>query len=67
LIAVVVVVLAAVVAAFLLQRKRRTERLRTQFGGPEYARAVEQGGNRRKAEAGLEKRAQESRHFTSVR
>ena len=57
LIAALVVVLAAAIAAFLLQRKRRTKRLRAQFGSPEYARAVEQGGSRRKAEAGLEERA----------
>jgi hypothetical protein len=64
LIAALVVVLAAVIAAFLLQRKRRrTKRLRTQFGGAEYARAVEQGGNRRKAEAGLEERAQRVEAF----
>ena len=63
LIAALVVVLAAVIAAFLLQRKRRTKRLRTQFGSPEYARAVEQGGNRRKAEARLEERAERVEAF----
>lgn len=35
--------------------RRRTERLRTQFG-PEYARAIEEGG-RRRGEAGLRDRA----------
>jgi len=63
LIGTLVVVLAAVVAAFVWQRKRRTEKLRAQFGGAEYARAVEQGGNRRKAEAGLEERAQRVEAF----
>ena len=58
-----VVVLVAGVAAFLLHRKRRTERLRTQFGGAEYARAVEKGGNRRHAEAGLEERTQRVEKF----
>jgi hypothetical protein len=53
-----VVVFVAGLVAFFLHRKRRTARLRTQFGGPEYARAVEQGGNRRHAEAALEERAQ---------
>ena len=53
-----VVVLVAGVTAFLWHRKRRTERLRTQFGGAEYARAVEKGGTRRHGEAGLEERAQ---------
>jgi hypothetical protein len=53
-----VVVLVAGIAAFLWRRKRRTERLRIQFGGAEYARAVQKGGNRRQAEAGLEERTQ---------
>ncbi|HXB69292.1 MAG TPA: hypothetical protein VNY05_13670 [Candidatus Acidoferrales bacterium] len=57
-----IVVLVAVIAALLLYRKRRTERLRTQFGGAEYARAVQKGG-RRQAEAGLEKRAQRVEAF----
>jgi hypothetical protein len=63
LIAALAVVLCAGIAALLWQRKRRTERLRTQFGGAEYARAVEQGGNRRKAETGLEERAQRVEAF----
>jgi hypothetical protein len=52
------VVLIAGITAFFLLRKRPTERLRTQFGGAEYARALEKGGNRRHAEARLEERAQ---------
>jgi len=58
-----VVVLAAGVAVFLSQRKRRTERLRTQFGGAEYARAVEKDGDRRHAEAALEERTQRVERF----
>jgi len=58
-----VVVLVAGVTAFLWHRKRRTERLRTQFGGAEYARAVEKGGTRRHGEAGLEERAQRVEGF----
>jgi len=58
-----VVVLVAGIAAFLWQRKRRTEKLRAKFGGAEYARAVEIGGNVRHAEAGLEKRAQRVEAF----
>jgi LPXTG-motif cell wall-anchored protein len=58
-----VVVLLAGIAAFLWRRKRRTERLRTQFGGAEYARAVEKGGTRRHGEAGLEQRAQRVEAF----
>jgi hypothetical protein len=57
LIVAFVVVLAAGVFAFLVHRRRRTARLRTQFGGAEYARAVLAGGGRRQAEAGLDKRA----------
>ncbi len=57
------VVLLAGIAAFLWRRKRRTERLRTQFGGAEYARAVESGGNRRHGEAGLEGRTQQVEGF----
>ena len=46
------------IAAWLLFRKRRTGRLRTQFGGAEYDRAVEEGGTRRQAEAGLKERTE---------
>lgn len=63
LIIALVVVVVAGIAAFLWRRKRRTERLRTQFGGAEYARAVEEGGNRQHAEAGLEQRTQRVEAF----
>jgi len=63
IIAVVAIVIAGSIAALLLLRKRRTERLRSQFGGAEYARAVKDGGNRRHAEAGLEKRAERVESF----
>src|SRR5271165_5254321 len=53
----VAVMVAVVIAIWLLTRKRRTERLLTQFGGAEYARAVKEGGSQRKAEALLDKRA----------
>jgi hypothetical protein len=56
IIAAVVIVIAGI--AFLqISRKRRTERLRNQFGGTEYSRAVTEGGSQRKAEAVLDKRA----------
>ena len=61
-IAVVVVVVAGI-AIWLFLRKRRTERLRAKFGGPEYARAVNEGGGRRQAEAGLDKRADRVESF----
>lgn len=54
----VVVLVAAGIAIWLFTRKRRTERLRNQFGGAEYTRAVEEGGSRRKAEAVLDGRAE---------
>ena len=47
-------IVVAGIAVLLSLRKRRTERLRSKFGGAEYARAVKEGGNRRHAEAGLE-------------
>ena len=56
IIAIALVVVAGV-AIWLFVRKRQTERLRTKFGGPEYARAVNEGGGRRQAEARLDKRA----------
>ena len=56
-IAVAVMVVAGI-AVWLFFRKRRTERLRTQFGGAEYTRAVKEGGGRRKAEAVLDERAE---------
>jgi hypothetical protein len=62
IIAFVVIVVAGIVA-LLFFRKRRTERLRSKFGGAEYARAVKEGGNRRHAEAGLEQRAQRVERF----
>jgi hypothetical protein len=55
-VAVAVIVVVGIVAWFF-NRKRRTERLRTQFGGAEYDRAVKEGGGQRKAEAVLAERA----------
>lgn len=51
------VMVAAGIAIWLFTRKRRTQRLKTQFGGAEYTRAVKEGGSRRKAEAALDERA----------
>ena len=65
---VVVVIVVAGIATLLSLRKRRTERLRSRFGGTEYARAVKEGGSRRHAEAGLDKRTErvESFHVRSL-
>jgi hypothetical protein len=51
-----VVIVVAGITAYLFLRKRRSERLRTQFGGSEYDRAVKEDGSRRHAEAGLKER-----------
>ncbi len=51
-----VVIVVAGITAWLFLRKRRSERLRTQFGGSEYDRAVKEDGSRRHAEAGLKER-----------
>jgi hypothetical protein len=56
-IAIAVIVVAGIVV-WLVTRKRRTERLRTQFGGAEYTRALKDGGSRRKAEAVLDGRSE---------
>jgi len=63
IIIVVAVLLAAGIAIFFSIRKRKTERLRTQFGGAEYNRAVKEGGSRQKAEAVLDKRADRVESF----
>jgi hypothetical protein len=55
-IAVALLVVAGISVLFFI-RKRRTARLQDQFGGAEYARAVKEGGGRRKAEAVLDERA----------
>jgi hypothetical protein len=54
----VTVMVSAGIAIWLFVRKRRTERLQSQFGDTEYTRAVQEGGSRRQAEAVLDKRAE---------
>jgi hypothetical protein len=59
--AVIIAVAVAVVAVIgisVAMRKRRTQKLRSQFGGAEYTRAVKEGGSQRKAEAELANRAE---------
>jgi hypothetical protein len=60
---VFVVVLALGIVALLFARKRRTEKLRTKFGGAEYERALKDGGDRRHAEAGLKERSERVEGF----
>ena len=61
------VIVFAAIATWLVLRKRRTEsrseRLRTQFGGAEYARVVKDEG-RRRAEAGLKERTERMESLT---
>jgi hypothetical protein len=63
IIAFVVIVVAGIATVLLLRKGRRTARLRSKFGGAEYARAVKEGGNRRRAEAGLQRRAERVESF----
>jgi hypothetical protein len=56
-------ILVVGIAILFSIRNRRTERLRTQFGGAEYNRAVKEGGSRQKAEAVLDKRADRVESF----
>ena len=62
IIALVVIVVAGI-ASLLFLRKRRTKRLRGKFGGTEYAHAVKEDGNRRHAEAALDKRTERVESF----
>ncbi len=62
IIAVAVLLVAGIAILFSI-RKRKTKRLRTQFGGAEYNRAVKEGGSRQKAEAVLDKRADRVESF----
>ena len=57
IIVISLLVIAAIlgVAAFFVVRKRRTEKLRNRFG-PEYDHAVQETGDRSRAEATLEER-----------
>jgi len=59
----VVVVLIICTAIWVSVRKRKSERLRTQFGGSEYARTVKDTGNHRNAEAVLHERNERVEHL----
>lgn len=52
------IVVGVIIVAWLSLRKRRTEKLRTQFGRAEYDRTVKEDGSRRHAEAGLKERTE---------
>jgi FtsZ-interacting cell division protein ZipA len=55
LIVIAVAVVAVIVAALLIARRRRSEHLKSRFG-PEYERALQEKGDRGKAEAELAER-----------
>lgn len=52
----VVVIAAFVIAGYQMARRKRTERLRDQYG-PEYDRAIDQADNQRAAESELQDRS----------
>lgn len=58
ILALAVSVAMGVVALMRLRRMLRTRRLRTRFGGSEYALAVEEAGSREHAEDGLDARTE---------
>lgn len=60
--AVVVLLIAIALIAWVVRAKRRSDALRTQFG-PEYQRAVEATGDRKKAEAELAARERHVREL----
>src|SRR6201998_4507740 len=60
IVAVIVLIVGALVAFYL--RRRRTEKLREHFG-PEYDRAVAEGGNRSRAESTLVDRTEREKKF----
>ena len=60
IVAAIVVVIGAI--AFVFLKRRRTEKLREHFG-PEYDRAVAEGGNQRIAESRLEERTERVKKY----
>lgn len=59
---IVIAVIVAAVVAFITSRKRRSQKLREQFG-PEYDRVLQQEGDSRKAEGVLEFRQKRREKF----
>lgn len=58
LIIALAVIVVTGIAVWLFLRRRRTQGLRTQFGGAEYDRSMKEGESRRDAEAGLKERTE---------
>jgi FtsZ-interacting cell division protein ZipA len=63
IIGIVVIAILVVIAALLIERKRRSDRLRQQFG-PEYDRTLRQHGDARQAEAVLLEREKRVEKFS---
>jgi len=64
LVGVLIAVVIAVIAwSYAQKRRKQSERLERHFG-PEYARTVNQLGDKAKAEAELESREKRAKHFT---
>jgi FtsZ-interacting cell division protein ZipA len=63
LIGVVVIAIVVVIAALFVERKRRSERLKQQFG-PEYDRTLRQHGDASRAEAALLEREKRVEKFS---
>jgi len=62
-IAIIVAVIVLIVGAIIVfVQRRRSEKLRARFG-PEYERSIAESGDRRRAEAQLEKRAERVEKF----
>jgi FtsZ-interacting cell division protein ZipA len=61
-IVVAVVLVVAIVIGYQMARRRRTERLRGQYG-PEYDRAIDQADSQREAESELRNRAKRHEEF----
>lgn len=65
IIVIALIVVLAVVAIALVVKSRRSQKLKSRFG-PEYARAVEQTGNKSLAEAKLEKLEKRVQQFNLI-
>jgi hypothetical protein len=59
---IVGLLIAAAIVIYIAVQRRRSERLRQRFG-PEYERAVAEGGDRRRAEAKLAERAERVKSY----
>jgi hypothetical protein len=59
---IVALLITAAIVIYIAVQRRRSQRLRRQFG-PEYERAVAEGGDRRRAEARLAERAERVKSY----